>query len=228
MKNIKVIAFDADDTLWENENYYRDTEMKFCELMSSYLSIENVRSELLNTEMANIELYGYGAKSFVLSMIETYMRISTKKVEIDTLSKIIQLGKDLIDMPIVLLKDVESTLSDLFGKYQLILATKGDLLDQHRKLSKSGLAKYFCYVEVMSNKKKEDYLRLIQKVGVSANEFLMIGNTIKSDIIPVIEIGGKAIHIPYHITWEHEKADIGNTQFIRLENFSELKKLLLY
>lgn len=227
MKNIKVIAFDADDTLWENENLYHDVEMKFCELMSRYFSAEKVRKELLVTEIANIDLYGYGVKSFVLSMIETALRISETKVDALILNTIINLGKNLIDMPVKLLDGVEFTLQNLYGKYQLILATKGDLLDQQRKLRKSGLEKYFSHVEVMSNKKSEDYKELINKIGVSANEFLMVGNTVKSDIIPVIEMGGKAILIPFHITWEHENADITTTDFLKIEKMKELIGILL-
>jgi putative hydrolase of the HAD superfamily len=226
MKNIKVIAFDADDTLWENENFYFDTEMKFCELMSGFVPVPEVREELLKTEISNIELYGYGAKSFILSMIETAMRISEGKVDNKTINSIIGIGKDLINMPVKLLDGVEETLAELQKSYKLVLATKGDLLDQERKLHKSGIAKYFDHVEVMSNKRKADYLQLIQKLGILPAEFLMIGNTVKSDIIPVIEAGGKAVYIPFHITWEHEQADSSATEFVRITKIPELMKIV--
>ncbi len=225
MENIRIIAFDADDTLWENENFYLETEMKFCELMSGFMPVKKVREELLKTEIANIGIYGYGAKSFILSMIETAIRISESKVDAKTIQMIIKTGRDLINMPVKLLDGVESTLMNLQKKYKLVLATKGDLLDQERKLRNSGLAQYFSHVEVMSNKRKSDYVQLIQKLGVMPHEFLMVGNTVKSDIIPVIEAGGKAVHIPFHITWEHEQADSSVTEFIKIEKIMDLVSL---
>ncbi|MDD3688188.1 MAG: HAD family hydrolase [Bacteroidales bacterium] len=219
--NITTIAFDADDTLWENENNYRDTETEFCKLLKDFGNPEFVSSELLKTEISNIEIYGYGAKSFTLSMIETAIRISNGNCGTEIISKIIEASKELINMPVKLLPDVENTLAILSKKYKLILATKGDLLDQERKLNNSGLAKYFEHVEIMSNKRKEDYVNLINKLKIKPTEFMMVGNTIKSDVLPVIEAGATAIHIPYHITWDHEKSEHNQT-FLSLEHINQL------
>lgn len=219
--NITTIAFDADDTLWENENNYRDTETEFCQLLKDFGNPEFVSSELLKTEISNIEIYGYGAKSFTLSMIETAIRISDGNCGSEIIKRIIEASKELINIPIKLLPDVENTLSVLSKRFKLILATKGDLLDQERKLNKSGLAKYFIHVEIMSNKRKQDYLNLMNKINVNPFEFMMVGNTIKSDVLPVIEAGATAIHIPYHITWDHEKSEHNNT-FISLNQINQL------
>jgi putative hydrolase of the HAD superfamily len=227
MNNTKIIAFDADDTLWENENFYRNTEEQFCSLMSDYMSKDVLSQELLKTEMSNIDLYGYGVKSFVLSMIETAIKISFDKVDNKMISSIIEIGKNLIDMPINLLDGVSEILPALQKSYTLVLATKGDLLDQQRKLQKSGLEIYFHHIEIMSQKRKADYMAIIKKLGIEPNEFLMVGNTIKSDIIPVIEAGGKAIHIPFYLTWEHEKVIENDAEYIKIDRIEELRRILL-
>lgn len=221
---ITTIAFDADDTLWENENHYRDTENKFCEILKDFGSAEIVSQELLKTEISNIDLYGYGVKSFTLSMIETAIRISSSKIKLEIISAIIESGKELINMPINVLPGVNKTLEILSEKYKLILATKGDLLDQQRKLKNSGLEKFFSHVEIMSNKRTEDYLDLMKRLDIVPHKFLMIGNTIKSDVIPVIEAGASAIHIPYYITWDHEEAE-HNNNFETLKSIDEILKL---
>ncbi len=227
MRNIKIIAFDADDTLWENENFYRNSEEQFCLLMNDYMPKEELSQELLKTEIANIDLYGYGVKSFMLSMIETAIKISNGKVDNKMISSIIEIGKNLIDMPINLLDGVSEILPELQKSFILVLATKGDLLDQQRKLQKSGLEIYFHHIEIMSQKRKTDYDSIIKKLGVKPNEFLMVGNTIKSDIIPVIEAGGKAVHIPFYMTWEHEKAIESDLDYIKIDRIEELRKILL-
>jgi putative hydrolase of the HAD superfamily len=207
MKNIKVIAFDADDTLFENENYFAETEEKFCCLMSDYLSKQSISQELFKVEIDNLPSYGYGIKGYILSMIEAAMTISNQTIPIEVIEKIIQFGKELIEKPIVVLTGVEATLDALHGKYKLVVATKGDLLDQRRKIHKSGLGKYFHHIEVMTDKQEIDYLDLINRLEIESEEFLMIGNSLKSDILPVLEIGGHAVHIPFHTTWAHEKID---------------------
>lgn len=221
---ITTIAFDADDTLWENENHYRDVENKFCELFTRFGTTEFISKELLKTETLNIDLYGYGVKSFTLSMIETAIRISSGKVNPETITTIIELGKELINMPLNILPEVKETLETLKKRYRLVLATKGDLLDQQRKLKKSELENLFSDVEIMSNKRANDYLELIKKLKIVPQEFLMVGNTIKSDIVPVIEIGASAIHIPYYITWNHEET-LHNNDFETITNINEILKL---
>ncbi len=226
MNNIKYIAFDADDTLWINEPYYQEVEAKFQNLLKEFLTKEEVSKELLKTEIENINLYSFGAKGFMLSMIETATKISENKVSTKVIDEIIALGKSLIDMPIKLLKGVEQTLTSLKNNYTLILATKGDLLDQERKLKKSGLTKYFDFIEVMSDKKESDYKELLKRLNIKPNEFLMVGNSVKSDILPVIEIGGHAIHIPFSVMWKHEITEkSNNNDFKTISDLTELLTL---
>ena len=201
----KIIAFDADDTLFVNEPYFQEVEQKFCALMSDYLSQQGLSQELFRTEIENLNLYGYGIKGYILSMIEAAMKISNNTISIEIIEKIIQYGKELLQKPIELLDDVEQTLKTLHKKYKLIVATKGDLKDQQSKLQRSGLSHYFHHIEVMSDKHEINYQHLLTRLEVSPHEFLMIGNSLKSDILPVLNLGGHAIHIPFHTTWEHEK-----------------------
>jgi putative hydrolase of the HAD superfamily len=221
LKNVKVVAFDADDTLWHNESYFQEVEHKFCRLLEEYLPQHTVERELLKTEIANISLYGYGIKAFMLSMIETAIRISDSTIRVNVIEKIIELGKEMLDKPIEKLEGVESVLENLKGKYRLVVATKGDLLDQERKLKKSRLEHFFHHTEIMSEKGEGDYDKLIRHLDIEPSEFLMIGNSLKSDVLPVLAIGGHGFHIPYHITWGHEKVD----KIIEHPNFKELKKL---
>lgn len=227
--NLKVIAFDADDTLFVNEPYFQETEEKFCALMSDYLSHQGLSQELFKTEIANLELYGYGIKGYILSMIEAAMRISNKTISIEVVEKITEYGKELLQKPIELLDGVEETLQALSGKYKLVVATKGDLLDQRRKLHNSGLGHYFHHIEVMSDKKEKDYEDLLKRLEIKAEEFFMIGNSLKSDVLPVLNIGGYAVHIPFHTTWEHEKINhkVEHPNFKALEKITEVLPLLL-
>jgi len=228
LKNIKIVGFDADDTLWVNEPNYRDTEKQFCAILKPYFSEGEANNELFKTEMQNLELYGYGAKGFMLSMIETALRISNYKISTYEIASILQLGKNLLNKQIELLDEVELVLNRLKPEYKLILATKGDLLDQERKLEKSGLATYFHHIEVMSDKKEANYRKLISHLDIEPAEFVMIGNSVKSDILPVVAIGANAIHVPYHTTWIHEtmpeNTDTG--KFITVEKISEVLKYL--
>jgi putative hydrolase of the HAD superfamily len=204
MKNLKVIAFDADDTLFINETYFAEAEQKFCALMEDYLSHQGISQQLFKVVIYNLKIYGYGIKGYILSMIEAAMRISNNTIPIEIIEKIIQYGKELLEKPIVLLEGVEETLAALHGKYKLVVATKGDLLDQRRKLHDSGLGHYFHHIEVMSDKQEVDYSDLIRRLEIKPEEFFMIGN---SDVLPVLAIGGHAVHIPFHTTWAHEKID---------------------
>lgn len=227
-KNLKIIAFDADDTLWVNEPYYQETEKEFCLLLKEYLPAQAISEELFKTEMKNLHLYGYGAKGFMLSMIETANRISNHTLPPQTIDKIIELGHQLLQKPIVLLKGVEETLTALHGNYKLIVATKGDLLDQERKLKKSGLEHFFHHIEIMSEKEVSDYQKLLRHLDCKPENFLMAGNSVRSDILPVLELGAYAAHIPYHVTWAHEQQDenISHNHFIRLTSISEIIKFL--
>jgi putative hydrolase of the HAD superfamily len=226
--NIKVIAFDADDTLWVNEPYFQETEKKFCSLLEDYLPNHTIAQELFKTEMQNLSLYGYGVKGFILSMVETALRVSNKTVNIEIIEKAIQYGKDLLAKPIELLDGVEKVLKSLSGQYKLVVATKGDLLDQERKLKKSSIEHYFHHTEIMSDKQEADYTKLIRHLDISPAEFLMIGNSIKSDVLPVLAIGAHAVHVPYHTTWAHEHVEpnIDHPDFKQIQTITEILSYL--
>lgn len=225
----KIIAFDADDTLFVNEPYFQETEHKFCDLMSDYLSHQGLSQELFKIEIQNLDLYGYGIKGYVLSMIEAAMKISNNTLSMEVIEKIIQYGKELLEKPIELLDGVEDTLKTLHGKYKLVVATKGDLKDQRSKLHRSGLGKYFHHIEVMSDKQEVDYTDLLKRLEIDPSDFVMIGNSLKSDVLPVLNIGGHAIHIPFHTTWEHEKIDhtIEHPNFRTVEKISDILPFIL-
>lgn len=206
--NVKVIGFDADDTLWVNETYFREAEEKFADLLEGYETKNRVDQELFKMEMKNLELYGYGIKGFMLSMVESALAISNNKVSQATITEILNLGKKMIAHPVELLDGVEEVLEKLGYGYRLIVLTKGDLLDQERKLEKSGLSKYFHHVEVLSDKKEENYQHLLDHLEIDVKEFLMIGNSLKSDVLPLINIGAQAVHIPFHTTWQHEEVPV--------------------
>lgn len=220
--SIKVIAFDADDTLWVNEPYFQHAEKQFCVLMEDFLPQHAVSKALYQTEMEYLPLYGYGVKGFILCMIETAYQISGGTLKASVIPQILEFGKELLRQPIELLEGVATVLEKLQPDYRLVVATKGDLLDQERKLKKSGLEHYFHHIEIMSDKQVPDYEKLIKHLDISPSEFLMIGNSIKSDVLPVLELGGHAVHLPYHTTWTHEQVDYTITH----ERFYAAQKML--
>ena len=227
--NIKVIGFDADDTLWVNETYFRDAEIEFAKLMAPYETANKVDQELFKMEMKNLSLYGYGVKGFVLSMIEMALELSNRTVSNETIEKILDLGKNMINKPVELLDGVENVLEVLSEKYRLIVVTKGDLLDQERKLKKSGLLEHFHHIEVLSDKKEANYSRLLKHLDIRPSEFLMIGNSLKSDILPLVNIGTHAIHVPFHTTWAHEQVSVAKTNeknYSTLKNVTDIIKIL--
>ncbi|MDQ7824018.1 MAG: HAD family hydrolase [Candidatus Eremiobacteraeota bacterium] len=228
LKDVKVIGFDADDTLWVNEPFYRERERQFCALLSEFLPEENAQAELFATEMANLSLYGYGVKGFTLSMIETALRVTAMKVPLPVVERIIQMGKSLIDQPIELIEGVEAVLKALQGRFRLIIATKGDLLDQERKLTRSGLSPYFHHIEIMSDKKEGNYRSLLGHLDIEPCHFAMVGNSMKSDIEPVLRLGGFGIHVPFHTTWQHEESSDAmpeSDRFYRINGLDELTGL---
>jgi len=227
-KNIKVIAFDADDTLWVNETYYREAEHKFIKLLAKYETENKLDQELFKMEMKNLYLYGYGIKSFMLSMIESALELSNYKIKQTVIQEIIEIGRGMLNKPIELLEGVEDTLIALQPTYKLILATKGDLLDQERKLEKSDLIKYFHHIEILSDKKVDNYQKLLARLEIRPSEFLMVGNSLKSDVLPLLEVGAKAIHVPFHTTWAHEIVEHnGNDDdFKTVDKLSNILKFL--
>jgi putative hydrolase of the HAD superfamily len=227
--DIKVIAFDADDTLWVNEPYFQNTEKKFCSLLEEFLPQHTLSRELLKIEIENLPLYGYGIKGYILSMIEAALKVTDNTLPNDAIETIIGFGKELLNEPIELLDNVEEVLQTLQDHYRIVVATKGDLLDQERKLKKSGLNRYFHHIEIMSEKGEDDYLKLIKHLDILPKEFMMIGNSLKSDVIPVLNIGGHAIHVPYHTTWAHEQveAKLDHENFRHVEHLREVLGMVL-
>ncbi len=228
-KNIKVIGFDADDTLWVNETYFRDAEKEFAQLLSQFETPNKIDQELFKMELKNLPVYGYGVKGFVLSMLEMALELSNNNISNKAISRILNIGKEMINKPVELLNGVENVLGELSKKYRLIVVTKGDLLDQERKLDKSGLLNYFHHVEVLSEKEEANYKRLLKHLDIKPSEFLMVGNSLKSDILPLLNIGAKAVHVPFHTTWQHETVDARateNKEYITLNSASELLNYL--
>ena len=227
--DIKVIGFDADDTLWVNETYFRQAEEEFAELLSQFETPNKTDQELFKMEMKNLPLYGYGVKGFVLSMVEMALILSNYTVSNEVIEKILDIGKDMINKPVELLDGVETVLKRLSKDYRLIVATKGDLLDQERKLEKSGLLDYFHHIEVLSEKEESNYSKLLNHLDIDPSEFLMVGNSLKSDILPLINIGANAVHVPFHTTWQHEQVGhkaIENKDYVTLNSVSELLSYL--
>ena len=225
---IKVIAFDADDTLWSNEPFFQEIEKQYVDMLTPYGTSEYISAALFQTEMNNLKNLGYGAKAFTISMVETALRISGQKIPGADIQHIIELGKSLLEMPIELLPGVKETLKVLKEKkqYKLVVATKGDLLDQENKLERSGLTPYFDHIEVMSDKTEKEYQRMLNILQIAPSEFVMVGNSLKSDIQPVLSLGGYGIHIPFEVMWKHEVVDTFiHDHLIQLKRVEELLTL---
>jgi putative hydrolase of the HAD superfamily len=229
LRTIRVIAFDADDTLWENETLYEATQESYRALLAPYCSSDGLLDELFETEMQNLSLYGYGIKSFTLSMIETAIRVSQDKIRGHEVLKIIELGKEMRRAPIRLLAHVANVVPALADSYPLMLITKGDLLDQEAKVAGSGLAPYFQQIEVVSEKTPEAYQALLDRHQIEPGEFLMVGNSLRSDVLPVVSLGGLAVHIPHHVTWAHEDVAVQPEQsagYVHLEHIGHLPQFV--
>ncbi len=225
MNPISTIAFDADDTLWHNENLFEEHHRKYCELLSEYHDAETVESTLFQTEMRNLELYGYGVKSFTLSSIETAIKLTEGAIPAEELRRIIDFGKDMLAHPVELLEGAAEAVATLGKRFELMLITKGDLRDQERKIAKSGLSQHFKHVEVVSDKNIEDYTRVFRLHNTNPREVLMVGNSLKSDILPILELGGTGVHIPYHLTWEHERVESAPNEHSKFHELDSIKNL---
>jgi len=228
IEGIKVIGFDADDTLWVNEPYYREAENQFVDLVTAYGVRGNIAEELFKTEIANLELYGYGIKAFMLSLVECAIELTDGALNASTVSRIIGIGKSMLERPIELLDDVKYVLQQLAPQHKLIVATKGDLLDQERKMRKSSISDYFHHIEVMSDKKEQHYLQLLKHLDISPAEFLMVGNSLRSDILPPLELGAWGIYVPFHTTWAHEEVDTEpeSDHYFRVNHLREVLDIL--
>jgi putative hydrolase of the HAD superfamily len=208
VSGLDLVAFDADDTLWHNLIHFDAAEKRFGEMMSGYVAAETATQQLMDAEKRNIKLYGFGVKSFTLSMIETAVEISSGTIDGETVQKLITMGRDMLDHDIELLPHVEETLKALHGSFRLLLVTKGDLHHQERKVLASGLAHYFEGVEIVSDKKPMTYQKICKRHDARVERTLMAGNSIRSDVLPMIEAGGHGVYVPFDIIWDHEHEDV--------------------
>ncbi len=222
-----VIGFDADDTLWHNESIFTMTQKKFREILSSH-GPEVVDQTLSSTQINNLEVFGYGLKGFILSMIETSIEITDGEIQGNEIQQILNFGREMLDAPIELLPYVQEVVDEMSKKYRLLLITKGDLIDQETKIARSGLADYFTGVEIVSDKNSETYKKILSRHDIVASRFIMIGNSMRSDIVPVVQIGGHAVHIPYYTTWNHEQEHpyIDPKKFKQLTHIGLLPRLI--
>jgi putative hydrolase of the HAD superfamily len=224
----EMIAFDADDTLWHNEALYTQTQEKFKELLSAYRDPEEILPGLEEIEFENIPHYGYGIKGFILSMVEAALALSEGRISTDDLLTVVGYAKHMIQSETPLLEGVRETVEQVAQSHRLMLITKGDLVDQERKIAESGLAEFFQYCEVLSDKTVESYAGVLEKHDLSAEKFLMVGNSPRSDILPIVELGGTAVHIPYHTTWAHEVVEHGDGDkpYYELDDIRQLPELI--
>ena len=224
-----IIIFDADDTLWHNINHFTFTEDQFAQLLSPYHDAKWVKDRLYEVESRNMARFGYGVKAFGLSMIETAVELSEGRITGTEIKQIIDFCKKMLDNPIDLIPNVADVIHTLHHQYPLMIITKGDLLDQETKIARSGLADFFSKIEIVSHKTPEAYSELFLRHKINPERAIMIGNSLKSDVLPIIEISGRAIHIPYHTTWEHEKVDIsklGEKPYYELADIAQLPEFL--
>ena len=207
MHDLHTVAFDGDDTLWHHETLYQFTHERFRELISRHLPDADVDGRLNATEVRNLEIFGYGVKGFTLSMIETAIDLTAGAIPAEDIAELIDWGKEMLVHPVELLDGAEATLEALADRYRLMLITKGDLFDQESKIARSGLADRFQHIEIVSVKDQQTYRRCLAKHGLSPQGFLMVGNSMRSDVMPVLAMGGQAVHVPYEVTWMHEQVD---------------------
>jgi putative hydrolase of the HAD superfamily len=224
-----VIGFDADDTLWHNETIFENVHRRYRDMLARYHDAATVDRTLFATEMRNLEPYGYGVKGFMLSAIETAIELSDGKISAAEIRELLELGRAMLAHPVDLLDDVADTVATLSATHRLILITKGDLRDQERKLAKSGLAQHFRHVEILSEKNEHAYAAILRRHAIVPKNFLMVGNSLKSDIAPVLALGGAAAHVPYPLTWAHEHVDElppAAGRFFELKSIREVPTIL--
>jgi putative hydrolase of the HAD superfamily len=224
-----VLGFDADDTLWHNEIIFEKVHERYRALLARHHEAATVDQRLFATELRNLELYGYGVKGFTLSAIETAIELTAGKISAVEIQQLIELGREMLAHPVDLLDAVPETLAALAARHRLLLITKGDLRDQERKLAKSGLAAHFERVEIVSEKNEETYAAILRRHAVAPENFLMVGNSLKSDILPVLALGGFAAYVPYHLLWAAERVAepaADHPRFFRLKSLSELPEIV--
>ena len=224
-KGIEVVAFDGDDTLWHNESIFSVTHEKFRRLLAPHVGGAGVDEALFATETRNLGLFGYGVKGFTLSMIETAIEVSGGRVTAAEVQTILDAGKAMLGHPVELLDGVAEAVEALAGTHRLMLVTKGDLFDQESKLARSGLAEAFWKVEIVSEKDERTYRRILDAHGVDPEAFVMVGNSVRSDVLPAVAVGARAVHVPYHLTWAHEVAEVPEVARGRCWQIADLGEL---
>ncbi|TMD13623.1 MAG: HAD family hydrolase [Chloroflexi bacterium] len=226
---VRVVGFDGDDTLWHSETRFHVTQGEFRDLLSRHVTGVDVDARLAEMEMKNLSIYGYGVKSFTLSMLETAIELTEARLPATDLNVILGWGKRMLMEPTELLDGVEEALQGLDGRYDMLLITKGDLFDQESKLARSGLGDLFLGVEILSEKNAETYGAVFRRRGIDPTDFVMVGNSLRSDVVPVVALGGRAVHIPYEVTWQHEQVpeqSLPKSGWWRLPAIRELGGLL--
>lgn len=229
MITFDFIAFDADDTLWHSERLYAEAQKQFTQMLSKYHDAEWINDRLYQTETHNIQHFGYGIKAFALSLIETAIEFTEGRISSKEIQEIVDWAKKMLNSEVELLPHVSQIIPQLSSQYPMMMITKGDLLDQETKIKKSGLGKYFKHIEIVSKKTPESYEKLLKKYSIEPGRFMMIGNSLPSDILPVLKLGGSAVHIPYEITWLHETVEPpprDHSGYYELENLGQLPLLL--
>ena len=228
MAGITTIGFDADDTLWQNETFFRMTEQRFTELLSEHGAHDVISARLLEAERRNLRFYGFGVKGFTLSMIETAVEVTNGQVSASVIAEILGFGRQMLQNPVETLPHARETLDALAGKYRILLITKGDLFDQERKLAQSGLGDYFSAVEIVSDKTAQTYERIFSRHGDGPQRAAMVGNSLKSDVVPAIRAGSWGVYVPHELTWvlEHEEAPEADPRFRRIPDLGQLPGLL--
>jgi putative hydrolase of the HAD superfamily len=201
---LRTLAFDADDTLWHNETHYAESQEAFRAILRPFHDDAWIDARLHDTELRNLGRYGYGIKGFTLSMIETALELTEDRLDGGGIRQVLELGRAMLDKPVEPLPGVTDVLRELAGSFDLMVITKGDLFDQEVKLARSGLGGHFSKVEIVSEKNQATYAAILQRHGIPPSRFMMVGNSVKSDILPVLALGARALHIPYHLTWAHE------------------------
>ena len=225
---LTAIAFDADDTLWHNEQYFRLTQDRFCDLLRDFTEPDHLKDRLLEAEQRNIGHYGFGIKGFVLSMIETAIEVTDRRVTADVIQEIIAAGQEMLQHPIELLPHAREAIEAIASRYHVMLVTKGDLLDQERKLAQSGLGNLFDGVEIVSSKTPAVYRDIFTRHANGPEHAVMVGNSIRSDVLPMIEVGGWGVYVPHHLTWamEHEDPPSGHERYREIPDLGQLPSLL--
>ena len=228
MAGITTIGFDADDTLWQNETFFRMTEQRFTELLSEHGAHEVISAKLLEAERRNLRFYGFGVKGFTLSMIETAVEVTNGQVSASVIAEILGFGRQMLQNPVETLPHARETLDALAGTYRILLITKGDLFDQERKLAQSGLGDYFSAVEIVSDKTAQTYERIFSRHGDGPQRAVMVGNSLKSDVVPAIRAGSWGVYVPHELTWalEHDEAPEADPRFRRIPDLGQLPGLL--